>query len=49
MTFGGDIFLNSFNGPKGCNIGDWEGDARYKGDARESQCREGLSGMSSEG
>jgi len=30
--WGGDIFLNSFNGPKGCNIGDWEGDVRCKGE-----------------
>ena len=27
------IFLNSFDGPKGCNIGDWEGDARCEGEA----------------
>jgi len=30
-NFGGDIFLNLFDGPKGCNIGDWEG--RCEGEA----------------
>ena len=39
-----DIFLNLFDGPKGCNIGNWEG--RCKG---EVSTEKGLSGMSSEG
>jgi len=31
MRLGGDIFLNSFDGPNGCNIGDWEGRCEMRG------------------
>jgi len=42
---GGVIFLNSFDSPKGCNIGDWEGRCEMQG---RDKHREGQRGMSSE-
>jgi len=37
MWLCGDIFLNLFDSPKGCNISDWEGRCKMQGEDKQRE------------